>query len=80
MIRYTYHGSKRVQDRGIRPEHVDAAIAWGVEQRMHGNRVGYTLTRRAVRDAAREGVKLEEARGLRVIMSEDRIVTAYWLK
>lgn len=80
MIRYTYHGSKRVQDRGIRQEHVEAAIAWGAEHRMPGDRVGYTLTRRAVSEAAREGVKLDDARGLRVILSADRVITAYWLK
>lgn len=80
MIRYTQHGSRRAQERGVRQEYIEAAIMWGSEKRQRGSdRIMLVVTRRAVREAAREGVNIEDARGAVVIMSEDRVVTAYWL-
>lgn len=73
----TYHATIRMQQRGIRHDAVQAAIAYG--RRIHAKGLTFcVLGRKEVLREAERGRDLRDFEGLHVLMSHDgAVVTAY---
>lgn len=65
------HALKRMRDRRVSAESVDAALRWGFPIRQKDGRCVYFLGRRHVEKAAVQGEHLAETTGLAVVVGRD---------
>lgn len=73
----TTHAAVRMQQRGIRPAAVQAALIYG--RRIHAKGVTFcVLGRKEVQRGAEQGLDLQDLEGLQVLVSQDgAVVTVY---
>ena len=81
-ISLSRHSQKRMQQRAIKREWILRTLEFGREQYQKGGTYIYTLGRREVKKAAKEGFFLQHLCGLTVVsissLSAEEIITVYW--
>lgn len=70
-LRWSDHGSRRRQQRGVRRGHIDAALSWGRCFHQRRGRCAYYVGRREVADARAEAVDIRPFEGTALVVSSD---------
>lgn len=66
------HAHLRSAQRGVRPQHIDLALAWGMPIRQDAGRVAWHLGHNEAREARRQGVQIpERAINVAVVVARD---------
>ena len=72
----THHARRRMSQRGLPLEAIHAALDWG--HTAYGpSALFFTLDRRAIAEARRQGVDVSRWHGVRVVTSDSRVLTIY---
>lgn len=67
------HALRRAAQRGITPATVHTVLRYGRKYRSWGDLV-YRLDRRSVREARRQGIRIDDAEGVHVVLTRSGVV------